>query len=216
MSTVEIVKFRDVIRVTGIPQFIPGLSPPTLVVRGEDFSSVDRLFISEVEVLDFVVVNKTTLYAAFPLGVKSISSIEAVSSKITRTAAASRVDFSFGRDPKRATGVVKLVQLYLMWLFRDPSTDIFAPGSGGGLLNVANDIHHTGNILQLRSAVAQAVETTTRQIMQSQTNLRLPAAERLLRTELLALGPTSVPDEIRAKILIESFADDAAEAAFAL
>lgn len=214
--TLEVIKLRDVIKVTGLPRFIPNVSPPVLVLTGEDFRSADRVFISEVEVPDFVIVDSKTIYAQLPASITAIESVEVISSRFTRTAAASRIDFSIGNTPRASTGLEKLTQHFLMWLFRDPSTDIFAPGSGGGLLAIADRLATTSNVLQLRSSIARAFSVTTRQVVQAQTGLRIPARERLLDTEILSIVAAPTSDEIQVKFLLRSFADDAAEAAFVL
>lgn len=215
-EVLEVIRLRDIIRITSIPGFVPGLSPLTVELKGEDFSTADTVVISGVEVQDFVVVNKTTIYAALPRGVDHVHNLSVLSSGFTRVAEASKIDFRIGTRPRAVKGILKLVQHFLMWLMKDPTTDLFTP-TGGGLIAVSKALVSSNSSLKLRAAVTRCVDLTSSQIQRAQASVRnLPVDERLLSAGVVSLGQTRSADEIRAKIKISSFAGDDALAPFRL
>lgn len=205
-EVLEVIKLRDIVRITNVPGLVPGLFPPTLELRGEDFSSAAIVIVSGIEVSEFVIVDRFTIYAQMPPNLSSVHSIEVLSSNFTKVAQASRIEFRIGTRPKSVKGLLKLSQHFLMWLLKDPISDAFTPGQGGGLQQIAATIVHSGNALQLRSSVSKSVSATSDQIRRAQASVRnLPLDEKLLSAEILSIGQQSA-DEVRVRLRLISMA----------
>ena len=204
----EIVRFRDLLTVEAIPRFVPGLPSPTVEIKGEDFRSVEEVRINEVPAPEFMVVNRNTLWAVLPGAAQSgIKTIEVLSSNFTKTNRFSKLDFQIGNKSRKTEGILKLVQLFTMWLLKSPGTDIFKPDQGGGLQEIVGKITSTRNMAPILSAVTRSVQTTTTQIRAAQLNQsQLPIDERLLSAEVIDLNIYEEQMEARLKIRVNSVA----------
>jgi hypothetical protein len=210
-KTLEVVKYRDIVRVTSIQRFVPNLPAPTIEIIGEDFSSVEQVSINDIPVPEFFVVNRTTLWAQLPEDAKAIRTISVVSSNFTRTAEASLVEFKIGTKPKTISGILKLTQLFTKWLLQSPTSDIFNPERGGGLQDFVGRLVSTHKIDPILGSITRAVEKTANEIRRSQINAgRLPLSERLLAATLIDVSVASGLMEARAKVRIDSMAGDSA------
>lgn len=183
--TLEVVKFRDLVAVNSLRRFVPGLATPTLEILGEDFSSVDEVRFNETSSPEFYVVNKTTLWAAVPNEVKQIRTVSVISSKFTKTASASKMEFRIGNSPKKVTGILKLSQLFTKWMLQTPGSDIYNQDRGGGLQGLVGRIESTRNMQPLIASVTRSIDMTSDQIRQAQIRTALPASEKLLSAELI-------------------------------
>jgi hypothetical protein len=217
MSTIEVVKFRDVLRVGAATRLLPNVTTPTLELKGEDFSSADAVRINDMSVPSFIIVDKGTIWAELPATLVSIDSVSVISGDFTRTAEASIVDFKVGTSPRRISGVLKLSQLFLKWLLQSPDSDIFNPERGGGLQELVGVAYSTKNMNPILAALTRSVETTTSQILDAQLlRGQIPLDERLLETKLIELKVVDALMETRARIRVISMAGEEALSSVAL
>ena len=209
---IEVVKYRDVIPVSAIPRFVPGMPSPTLEVIGEDFSSVEEVLINDVSAPELMINSKTSMWVVLPdAALGGISTIEVISGNFTRTAAASKLSFKFGTTPRDVKGLLRLVQLFTKWLLTTPGSDIFNRTSGGGLQNMVGKIATTRKMGAVISSITQAINNTADQIRTMQTNVAgLDASEKLLSAELMDYGIIEDRMEAQVRLRIQSFAGSAA------
>lgn len=213
MSQLEVVKYRDLIEVRDIPRFVAGTAKPTLEVRGEDFGSVERVFLNEVEVEEYTIVNRSQMYVVVPDNVDSsaLRTVEVVSSNFTKTKAASKVAFEIGERPKEVSGILALVQLYTKWLLQTPGSDIFNPNRGGGLLGLIGQLISLNRTDHLVTSVTRAVQTTTQQMQVSQLNaVNIPSDQRLLDGSLVDVHINPYQAAAYVRVLITSVAGEEA------
>ena len=214
----EVVKFRDLIPVESIPQFVPGFELPTLEIKGEDFRSVDKVIINEVPSPEFIIVNKHTIYVQLPSAAeKSISNIEVVSSNFTKTNSFSTIEYEIGNKTRTISGLMKLIQLFVKWMLQSPGSDMFNPERGGGMQELVGKIQTSRTMDSVASTISQSVKNTVTQIRAAQVNVQgLPLNERLLSAEVTDLQVFEKQMESRVKINILSAAGKEAVAALEL
>jgi hypothetical protein len=201
----EVVRFRDLLPVLKIPGFVRGLSPLTVELRGTDFSSAERVAINEVSVPEFMIVNKTTIYAQLPDSRTPISSIEVLSSRFSRDVESSKLSFEIGNKTKRVDGILKLVQLFTKWILQSPGSDLFNPSRGGGLQQIVGNVSSSRDMQPVFVSITRAINATVSQIRSSQINaVRLPLSERLLSASLLDMNVYEAQMQARARISLQS------------
>ena len=212
----EVVRFRDLISVQSIPRFIPGVDAPTIEVKGEDFSSVERVLINETASPEFITVDSTTLYVQLPESVTRISTIEVLSSKFTRTTQSSKLSYEIGPKTRTVEGILKLMQLFVKWLLQSPGSDIFNPERGGGMLELAGQVG-SGKMDSLIGSVTRAVENTVTQMRSAQINVPgLPLSEQILSANVTDFDVFESQMTARVRISLVSMGGRAAVAALEL
>jgi len=203
--SLEVIRFRDVLEVTGVPGFVPGLHPPTIMVQGSDLSSADTVLINEMPCPDFMIVSKTLIYAQLPEGAKRISTIEVLSNNFTKTIESSKIQFVIGDKTRKVEGILKLVQLFTKWILTSPGSDIFNPSRGGGMQQIVGQVATTRNMQPVFASITQAINQTVSQIRAAQVNLpTLPISERLLSARLVDLNIYEAQMQARARVIIRS------------
>jgi len=213
----EVIRYRDTLLVTEVSRFVPGVTPLTLEVKGENFANAERVFINEVQCPEFMIIDKKTLYAQLPENVHSIAQIEVVSSKFSRSEGSSKISFEVGDKTRKVSGLLKLVQLFAKWLLQSPGSDIFDPSRGGGLQEIVGQVMTGKDMQPVYASLTRSVSMTVNQIRAAQSNQpTLPLDERLLRAELLDLQVFEEQMEARARIRVESLAGSSALAALQL
>lgn len=214
----EVVKYRDLLQVHSIPRVIPGVSPLTIEVKGVDFSTVAEVIINSVPSPEFVIINKQTMWVQLPDAAQNgISTIEVLSSKFTRTIAASKVLFQLGDKTRAISGLPKLVQLFVKWLLQSPGSDIYDPSRGGGLQAIVGRINSTRDMKAVTASITRAVDATVTQVRNSQVNqTKLAMSERLLSASLQDINVFEKQMEARARVRIISMAGPEAVAEIGL
>lgn len=218
-SQLEVIKFRDTIPVTGLPNFVPNLGVPTIELTGEDFSSVEQVLINEIVVSEFIVLNKTTLWAQMPEStLNRVDTVEVISSNFTRTAAGSKIEFRIGDNTKKISGILKLTQLFTKWILQSPGSSIFSPRRGGGLQKVVgSNLMSTKRADNMLSTLTRSVDNTSSQIRAAQVNYPgLPRDERLLSANLIDLNVYGDRMMAVARVRVISVAQDEATAGLVL
>lgn len=213
----EVIRFRDLLPVLRIPGFVEGLSPLTVELRGNDFSSAEKVVINEVSVPEFMIMNKSTIYAQLPEGVESLSSIEVLSSRFSREINSAMLEFEIGNKTRKVDGILKLVQLFTKWILQSPGSDIFSPSRGGGLQQIVGQIMTTKDMQPVFAAIARAISTTVSQIRAAQSNIPgLMLSERLLSATLVDVNIYEKHMQARARVQLQSVAGAEAVAALSL
>lgn len=203
--TFEVIRFRDLLEVTALPGFVPGLTPTTLIVRGSDLSSAETVLINEMPAPEFMIVNKTTIYAQLPESTKRIATIEILSSQFTRTIESSKVQFAIGDKTRKVDGILKLVQLFTKWILTSPGSDMFNPSRGGGLQQIVGQVSTTREMQPVLASITRAITNTVSQMRTAQLGVpNLPVNERLLSASLLGMDIYEAQMQARAKVLIRS------------
>jgi hypothetical protein len=193
---------------------VAGLSPRTLRVVGQDFSSIDQVLLNDLPSPSVVVLSKTQLLAQVPsqLTFTIITSVTVTSNNLT-VSAKSLMKFEIGRVAGKVSGILRLLQIFLKILFTTPGRDIFAPRVGGnGLKDVGLTFgaDEGGNIV---SDFIIAVTTTVRQILAIQSkNPTLASSERLLSATVTSAVYSNVESALIVSIQVVSQAGQSATA----
>jgi hypothetical protein len=205
-GALEIVRFRDIVPVYKVTRFVPGLNDLTLELKGEDFSSVEKVIVNDSPSPEFMIVSKDTIWATLPnLNHGEIKSIQVLSSSFTLSTEASSLTFELGDKTRSVSGVLRLLQLFTKWILQTPGTDIFNPERGGGLQEIVGTSLATKDMQPVLAAIMQAVSTTVTQIKRAQTRFSgLSVDERLLSAEVSNFSVDSSLMEATAKIQISA------------
>jgi len=169
---------------------VPNVPMRTLDVVGEDFRSVDEVLINDIASPEVVVLSRTRLLAQVPasLATATITSVSVFSHRLAVTSK-SFMRFRISRTPSKVRGILKLMQTFLLVLFRTPGSDIFYPKLGGGGLRSLGQNFGKEEGGDIVSSFIISVDNTTRQIIQIQgRNPSLPPDERLLAANVLNAG----------------------------
>jgi hypothetical protein len=203
----EVIRFRDLLVVQSIPQFVPGLYPPTLEIKGEDLSSASRVLINDSDVPEFMIVDKKTIYAQVPEDIGRISTIQIISTNFTRKAAASKLSFEIGDKTRKVDGLLKLVQLFTKWILQSPGSDALNPERGGGLQQLAGRVTTTRDMQPIYASITRSIDTTSSQIRTAQANQTdLQLSERLYAATLVDVAIYEAQMEARVQVRLQSMA----------
>lgn len=155
---------------------------------GDDFRSVDEVLINQVPSPDVVVLDRNRLLAQVPETAKhdSIRDVVVLSKRLV-VSDRSQIRIRLGRTPGRATGILRLMQLFIKILFTTPGRDIFAPNVGGGALKNVGATFESSDGGDIVNDFVIAVDTTSRQIIAIQgRDVSIPRDERLLSAKVLS------------------------------
>lgn len=211
----QVVFPTEVIKLNGIRLTPPSpLGLPTqLDILGEDFSSVDEVFINDMESPDVIVVSKNRLLAQLPDVLqksRAVNSVMVLSRKLTLSPR-SLIRFRIGDTPSRVSGILRLVQVFLKVLFTTPGTDIFSKRVGGGALTLLGETFGADEGRKVVSNFVVAVDTAQRQIIALQgRDPALPPDERLLSARVTRSGFNREQGAIIASVELTSQAGRAA------
>jgi len=181
MDGIQIVRLLDVMKVNAFRN-APGVKPRSLIVDGQDFSSIEQVLMNGFASPEFVTYSPTQLIAQVPEAIQDaiISDVAVLSGGLTLTER-SLVEFTFGTRPKSVSGILRLMQTFLRILLRTPGSNRFHPRSGGGMLKRVGS-----NATDKTAAdIAIAVSTARAYLINVQTSDRnIPPSERLLSAEI--------------------------------
>ena len=159
-----------------------------LDVIGEDFRSVDTVYINDTMSPDVIIVSPTRLIAQLPEGlqqVPNVQSIAVLSRQLTLTAS-SVLRFILGDTPRTVSGLMRLLQLFVKLLLSEPGSDIFSSSLGGGLLRGLGTTIGRDDGDALKTNATIAVDNVSKQIIAIQSrNGTLPRDERLSSAHVL-------------------------------
>lgn len=195
MVDLQFIEMRDVLKVTSV-SFVPDFDPPTLLVKGKDFSKAYEVYINEIKSPSVVISNNQTLLAQIPPSEVSapIRSIVVVSSRLMQIER-SKIMFRIGDDPKSVDGFERLIQSFLKIMLQSTNSDIFSPKLGGNLLGAVGRLISNPSNQTLTTDFTLAVSRARQQIMALQVgDPTLNLNERLAFAKVIEVK--FVPNEL--------------------
>lgn len=177
----QVVFPADIIPLNSV-RVIPGLSPRTLDVLGEDFRAIDEVRVNDVRSPSFVVLSQYRLLVQVPQSIlnDTVTSVGVISNRLTLTER-SLLRFKLGTRTTKVSGILRLMQTFIKVLFTTPGRDIFSPRIGGnGLAPLgANFSRNAGSSIVADFVIA--VNNSSKQIIAMQSrDPTIPREERLL------------------------------------
>ena len=111
-----------------------------------------------------------------------------------------------GISSKVVTGIHKLAQHVTKMLLTTQGSDLYDPDYGSGLLYILRDSKSLAELRDIKGKVAVHMLDIRQQVIRSQTNLSLPADERLRDLTLLRVdfAETQMKFEIDLRLLSEA------------
>lgn len=185
----QVIYPQETVALTSV-DVVPGLLPATIAIVGADFGSVDEVLINDVASPDVIVLSKTKLLAQIPDGMRptDLLSVSVTSRRLTLTAR-SLLRFQISNTPRKVSGILRLMQLFVKLLFTSPGTDIFSPQLGGGGLRRLGQTFSAQASGDIVSDFVISVDTTVRQIIALQgRDASIPPDERLLSARVTNAG----------------------------
>lgn len=192
MIDVQVVEVRDILPVNSV-YIAEDEDPPTLVIRGQDFSNAKTVLINNVQAESVVIESSTQITAVVPFElVVNITSVAVISNRLTNTER-STITFNISDQPKGVQGIERLIQKFLKILMQSSGRDIWSRETGGGLLDLIGKTFGKGGggvtaaaSSTLAADMQVAVDRTRRQMVSIQANSpSTNSSERLLYARLL-------------------------------
>lgn len=207
---IQIIRVLDALNVNGVQE--AGVQPRSVIVTGQDFSSVEQVLLNGFSAPEFVQYSSTRIVAQVPeiISEATISEVMVLSSRFTLTPQ-SLLEFTLGERVRAVTGIQKLVQNFVRILLRNPGTNLFHPRSGGGLTDVVGTNLDTRD--RVAADIAVSVSRTRQHIVGTQTPDRtIPDSERLLSADVSSLDVDPINAAVYVTILLRSHSGRSAAA----
>ncbi len=186
---IQIIRLLDVLTVTRVEEAV-GVTPRSVVIYGDDFASVESVFLNGFPSPEFVVFRDDRIIAQVPAEtlLAPITDIFVLSKQLTLTQR-SLVEFTFGTRPEKTSGIFKLMQTFVRLLIRTPGSNVFHRRGGGGLFQkIGSTIGAGANRDRAAADATVAVSLTRQHIINIQTPERnITPSERLLSASVSAL-----------------------------
>ena len=183
----QVIYLRDVLQVVSVTN-VPGVVPRTLDIRGPDFRSVTKVEINEEKAPNYMVVSNKQILVQVPVSQEKqiVRSIAVLSDTFTKQDS-SQVKFELTDHPKKMSGLMRLIQTFLLYLLRTPGTDTWSPNSGGGVQKMIGSYFSRNNAGAVSAEFTLAVSRTRSQIISLQaSNPRINADEKLASANVLS------------------------------
>lgn len=167
--------------------------PLSVVVVGEKFDTADKVYYNNVEVTAFAIISPTQLVVRVPdseVG-HDLTSLNVMASVGTATNAA--LSFKLGPPVRPVSGVERMVQSYCIVLLSTQGSDVWSPGSGGGVLGMVGRNTSEGG-RGVMADLAVAIDNSRQELLRQQSiDQRIPPEERLLSASLqnMSFDPSS-------------------------
>lgn len=178
--TLRIMQFRQLLPVFAVRE-LPGVSPRSIEIDGSRMDLTTSVLVNGARVTDFAALSDRLLLVQLPDGLKGALSTVAALCEVLQPGMTGLVYHDMTTSPRSATGGFRTLQQLIKLLLTTPGSDVFDPGSGGGLrgLAVRNIDQNSGNALagDVESRVLACARTV---INRQATDPALPRAERLL------------------------------------
>lgn len=176
-----------------------------ILISGSDFSHTSHLIINGDISTNFTVVSNHKIVAPIPEKSRDelIRDVAVISSTFTATKRSS-ISFELGTNPQTTSGLLRLMQRFIMLLMRNPGSDILNPKSGGGMGRLARQFMQGAQTVTA-SDVALAVDRAKRQLLKLQaSNPYLSDSERLANAELQGVEYSETLGSLSPRIKITS------------
>lgn len=109
---------------------------------------------------------------------------------------------SFELQPKKPTGILKLVQIVVLSLLDVPGQDVLDPDRGSGIPALVGSNIDLSDPQEILAEVAQSVRKTEREILDSQIGIDDDPSERLRQIQIVDLVPGEQIDQIFLKLRV--------------
>jgi hypothetical protein len=185
----------------------------TLDIRGEQFVDVAAVRVNEVDSPEFIVLSPGRLLARVPSSKLDapITSVVVLSSRPDLTPRAG-IFFDINVGGRVAEGQVRLVQNFLKLLLTTPGSDIFLPGSGGGLLSFVGSVTDPSGA-SLRSSATQGVDRAKTQLLGFQAgDASLSDDERIRSASVLAVDFDVATATLSLRVRLQSLSGEITDA----
>lgn len=169
-------------------RYLSALQPRTLEVVGEDFSAIDEVQVNGQRSPSVVVLSPGKMVVQVPDGVLDrVTSLTVISNRMMLSSK-SLLRFRLGDSTTKASGMLRLMQLFVKLLFTTQGTDIWAKSSGGSALKSLGKSFSSQAGQSIIADFNIAVDQTARQIIATQAkDPSIPANERLMRAKVLSV-----------------------------
>lgn len=217
-ADIQLIRLLDILDVSTISN-VPGVTPRSVEIVGADFRNIEQVFLNSIEAPEFIVLSKNKLIAQVPTQIATvpINDVLVLSNNLTFTEK-SLVEFSFGVRPRKVTGVLRLMQIFLRMLFRTPGSNIFHRHLGGGIRKHIGSVigGGQGNRSRVAAELSISVARTRQQIINTQTPDRsIPSSERMAGAELTGLTVDEKNGQIQMTVVLTSQSGQRAAATLA-
>lgn len=213
MADLQVVFLQDLLPVSRVEPI--NSTTPALRVRGKELSAASAVLINGIEAPAFLVTDRHSLVVEIPSSQVGdlIRSVAVLSSRITK-ADRSVLTFRIGGSSARVSGILRLVQRYVLMLMTNPGSDVLNPSLGGGLLNlVGKTIQGNGQGENVRTGIQQSISKTTSDLRKIQTQgAGLPPDETLLSALLVNVNFDARTTTLAVRLQLESAAGQLAVA----
>jgi hypothetical protein len=183
---IQYVQFSDLLTLTSVDE-VPDHAPRALRITGPDFTTAVDVVINDESSPSFVIASPNVVIAQVPidLATQAVRSVSVISSEF-RFVRESQVTFRLGRDTKKATGLICLMQTYTKFLLTTPHYDAFSPSLGGGALEALGTNADSAVGANVVAVVTRAVNVAADQMRSVQARQsQLSGDEKLMAANLL-------------------------------
>lgn len=205
MLDIRIAVIKDILPYYNAEKVID--DPPTLEIRGKDFTRATSVFINEIQAPEMVIFSDNRLWAQIPPSKVSevITSLLVVSETLS-PGKQSLVHFELD-DFRVVAGVQKLAQYFIKLLLQSPGTDIFAKDVGGGLLKMIGQSDILNNGKSVKTSILDAINRIKSYITSNQVqNSSIPLDERLLDVQVNGISFDETKTEVTVNLTLTSMA----------
>lgn len=211
----QFVAYQDVGQVRKIDLFNSDVH--TLDITGKGFNDVSAVRINGVNSPEFIVLSPTRVLAQIPNSQRSaaLDSVVVLTSRVGTTPT-TMLSFEACTAGRMATGLVRLVQVFVKLLLTTPGSDLYRRNIGGGLYRLVGSVTSKDGA-SVRAKASIAVTNTSNQLTAIQTgDVRLSAEERLQSATLLSLSFDPDSSTLALRIRLQSMAGSTADANLSL
>lgn len=184
MIDFRFVHARTLLKVSSMAP-IRGFSPPSIIIVGEKLNQADEIILNGISTKTFSIQSSTRLVAQIPpsqVG-RAVSSLQILSTVPSLTGSA-QLNFNASR-PSKVEGIDRLVQSFIILVLSNPGSDLFEPGSGGGVLGLVGR-STDANGKSVAADLSLAIERTKSELLRLQgADQRIPPSERLLSATMV-------------------------------
>lgn len=109
------------------------------------------------------------------------------------------------KSPRPLRGIDKLVQIVVIALLKNLGQDVFTPNEGSGLRSLIGQFNYTDSA-EIKAEVLQRVNKVNDEILRNQTDLSVPATEKLrqLRVLEIAVDVSQSQAALRLRVISEA------------
>ena len=183
---IQYIQFNDLLSLTSVDE-VPDYSPRALRITGPNLTTAAEVVINDESSPSFVIASANVIIAQVPAdqATQAIRAVSVVSSEF-RFVRESLVSFRLGKESKKASGLIYLMQAYTKLLLSTPYYDAFATSLGGGALEALGTNADSPVDASVVSVVTRSVNVAADQMRSLQARQsRLSDDERLLAANLL-------------------------------